>query len=242
MARKKSEDTRADGAKAPKPKKQRWYRQLWDVYKMTRTAQPSITWWLLGVFVGVVALGVVVGLLLDQVLYMVLLSIPIAVIGVMLLLARRAEKAAYARIAGTPGATGSALGTIRRGWNLEEQPVAIDPRTQDLVFRAVGRPGVVLISEGPSHRAKRLLDTERRKVARVVPNVTIHLLQVGDDEGQIPLAKITKKVQKLKNTLTKAEVAEVSKRLRALSQTRMPIPKGVDPMRARPDRKGMRGR
>src|SRR5690606_11768748 len=60
MARKKSQDDiRADGAAAVKPKKRRWYRQLWDVYTMTRTAQPSITWWLLGVFFGVVAIAVV---------------------------------------------------------------------------------------------------------------------------------------------------------------------------------------
>ncbi|MFC4555833.1 DUF4191 domain-containing protein [Georgenia faecalis] len=236
MARTKNPDG------TPKPKKRRWYHQLWEVYTLTRGVQPSITWWLLGAFFGIIALGVVIGLLMDQVLYLVLLSIPFAVIVTMLILSRRAEKAAYSRIAGTPGATGSALGTIRRGWNIEEQPVAIDPRHKDLVFRAVGRPGVVLISEGPSHRAQRMLEAERRRVARVVPNVTIHLIQVGDGEGQVPLPKLTKTIQKLKKTLTRAEVAEVSKRLRALGQARLPIPKGVDPMRARPDRKGMRGR
>jgi hypothetical protein len=240
MARTKNTD--ADGVKVPKPKKRRWYHQLWEVYTLTRSAQPSITWWLVGIFVGVIALGVVIGLLTDRLIYMILLSVPFAVIAVMLVLSRRAEKAAYARIAGTPGAAGSALGTIRRGWSIEEQPVAIDPRHKDVVFRAVGRPGVVLVSEGPPHRAQRLLDAERRKVARVVPNVTIHLIQVGDAEDQVPLPKLTKRVQKLKNTLTKAEVAEVSKRLRALGQARLPIPKGIDPNRVRPDRKGMRGR
>ena len=42
--------------------------------------------------------------------------------------------------------------------------------------------------------------------------------------------------------LTKQEVAEVNKRLTALGGVKLPVPKGVDPMRARPDRKGMRGR
>jgi len=49
-------------------------------------------------------------------------------------------------------------------------------------------------------------------------------------------------VQGLKKTLTTAEVGQVAKRLQALGSTKMPIPKGVDPMKARPDRKGMRGR
>ena len=232
----------SEPTKKPKVKKRRWYHQVWDVFQMTRKADPTVPWIMLGILVVSAGVGFGVGAIFRQGPYGLFIGIPLGILLSTIFLSRRAERAAYSSLEGQPGAVSAALGTIRRGWNIEEQPVAIDPRTQDLVFRAVGRPGVVLISEGPSHRAKRLLDAERRKVTRVVPNVTIHLLQVGDDEGQIPLAKITKKVQKLKNALTKAEVAEVSKRLRALSQTRMPIPKGVDPLRARPDRKGMRGR
>jgi len=67
-------------------------------------------------------------------------------------------------------------------------------------------------------------------------------LQCGGEEGQIPLPKIASKVQRQKPKLTKVEVAEVSKRLRALSRNKLPIPKGVDPQRMRPDRKAMRGR
>jgi len=240
MALKRSKKD-AEGA-APKPKKKRWYHQLWEVFQMTREVQPSITWWLVGSFVGIVALGLAIGFAVGHPVYVTLLSLPVALIVVMMLLSRRAERAAYSRIEGTPGAAGSALGTIRRGWNIEEQPVAMEPRHQDVVFRAVGRPGVVLISEGPPHRVKRLLEGERKKVARVAPNVTIHLVQVGRDEGQTPLPKLVKTIQKLKPTLTKAEVAAVSKRLRALQSSRPPIPKGIDPLRARPDRKGMRGR
>jgi hypothetical protein len=49
-------------------------------------------------------------------------------------------------------------------------------------------------------------------------------------------------VQRLRATLTKTETAEVTKRLKALGGMRMPVPKGIDPMRARPDRKGLKGR
>ena len=55
-------------------------------------------------------------------------------------------------------------------------------------------------------------------------------------------AKIARKVQRLKPKLTKAEKEEVERRLRALGGQQLPIPKGVDPMRVRPDRKAMRGR
>ena len=45
----------------------------------------------------------------------------------------------YKKIDGTPGASLSAVRTISRGWDFGEEPVAVDPRTQDLVFRGVGR-------------------------------------------------------------------------------------------------------
>ena len=134
------------------------------------------------------------------------------------------------------------MGTIRRGWTFAEEPVAVDPRTQDLVFRGVGRAGVVLVSEGPPARATKLLEVERKRTSRVLPNVPITVIQSGDGDGQVPLRKLPRRVQKLRPTLTKPETAEISKRLTALGSIRLPVPKGVDPMKARPDRKGMRGR
>ena len=226
---------------APKVKKRRWYHQLWQVFQMTRRQDPAITWILLAIIVGVLAVALVVSLLTDSWLWFVAL-LPFAVLAPMVVLARRAETAAYSQIEGQPGAAMAALGTIRRGWSFTQEPVAADPRTQDMVFRGVGRAGVVLVSEGPSGRAARLLEAERKRTARVASGVPIHLVQMGDGEGQVPLRKLPRTVQRMKPTLTKQEVAEVTKRLAALGGVRPPIPKGIDPFRARPDRKGARGR
>ena len=111
-----------------------------------------------------------------------------------------------------------------------------------MVFRIVGRPGVVLISEGPAGRVERLLNTEARKVNRVIPNVPVVHIQCGRNEGQVPLPKLVRHIQRLKPQLTKHQVGEISRRMRALQQTRLPIPKGVDPTKVRPDRRAMRGR
>lgn len=236
-------DTNATPPAAGKVRKTRWYHQLWQAYQMTRQSDPAVTWLLLAVFVGIVAVGLVIGLLVDSIVYVLLLSIPFALLGAMFVLARRAETAAYTRIAGQPGASRAALGTIRRGWTFTEEPVNVDPRTKDMVFRGLGRPGVVLIAEGgPAPRLARLLEAERKRTARVISGAPITLVQVGDDEGQVPLRKLPRHIQRLRPSLTKQEVAEVGKRLTALGAVRLPVPKGVDPMRARPDRKGMRGR
>ncbi|HZW42311.1 MAG TPA: DUF4191 domain-containing protein, partial [Agromyces sp.] len=154
----------------------------------------------------------------------------------LVILGRRAERAAYSQIEGQPGAVGAVLRSgLRGGWVGNEMPVAVNGKTQDAVYRAVGRGGVVLISEGPVTRTKRMLDEEQRKVARILPNVPVTLVSVGHDEGSIELHRLPATLRKTKRTLTKPEVLAVSNRLNSL-QTSLPIPKGIDPMKARPQR------
>lgn len=228
--------------KTKKVRKRRWYHQVWDAYKMTVAQDPAVRWWILATSLGILAIALLVGVLLDQPVLWLILGLPTAVLGGMFVLARRAERAAYARIEGQPGATLAALGTIRRGWTFDQEPVHIDPKTQDAVFRGVGRPGVVLFTEAPASRATRIGEAERKRTARVLPNVPVTVIQVGRETGQVPLPQLVRAVTKLKPAINKHEISVVLKRLGALGAARLPIPKGVDPMRMRVDRKGMRGR
>ncbi|MCU1565520.1 MAG: integral rane protein [Pseudarthrobacter sp.] len=221
--------------KEAKVKKPSRLKQIGEVFNMTRRHDPMVPWLMLLVFVGVVALSFLVGFLLDNWITGLIIGIPLGLLGATLILSRRAERAAFAQIENQPGASGAALGTLRRGWITEEQPVAVNPRTQDAVFRAIGRPGVVLVSEGPSHRVKPLLDAERKRLARILPNVTVHVIESGRGEGQVPISQVAKKMGKMKNELTKLEVNAVSKRIASLGN-KLPIPKGIDPYKARPNR------
>lgn len=172
----------------------------------------------------VIAIWVVAGVLLGLLLALIVLG-------------RRAERAAYSQIAGQAGAVGAVLrSSLRRGWRGNEMPVAVNPKTQDAVYRAVGRPGVVLIAEGPRTRTNRMLDEERRKVTRVLPNVPVNTLHVGPDPDSVDLHKINRALGRFKSTLTRAEVLAVSNRLSSLGGNQLPIPKGIDPMRVRSQR------
>ena len=217
-------------------------RQIVQLFHATRRADPAVVWWMLLAFAGVMVVGLTIGILTGHPIYVSVLALPFAVLAAMFIMARRAEAAAYKQIEGQPGAAGAALRVLRRGWTVEESPVAIDPRTHDSVFRAIGRPGVVLVGDGPPHRIGKLLGTEEKKLKRVLSGVPIHLVQAGDGEGQVPLPKVGRHVMKLKPTLTKDEVTVVLKRVKSMGGVKPPIPKGIDPMRARPDRKMMRGR
>src|SRR5690625_5896991 len=86
----------------------------------------------------------------------------------MLILARKAERAAFSRIKGQPGAALAAMQSIRRGWNIEEEPVQIDPRSQKMVFRAAGRSGIAIVAEDSSAVSMKLLEKERRNIRRVL--------------------------------------------------------------------------
>jgi hypothetical protein len=233
---------RRKGGESAAPKKDGRLKQLLAVYRMTRGADPALPWWMLLGFAGPIVVGLAIGIAVDHPWYVLVLSVPLGFLAATFILARRAEKAAYAQISGQPGATGAALTSLRRGWTVEQEPVAFDQRTQDLVFRAVGRPGVVLVTEGPLPRVARLADNERKRTARLLPHVPVHVVHAGDGAEQVPLPKLTGKLTRLKPSLSKDEAAEVSRRLRALGGVRPPIPKGIDPTRLRPDRKAMRGR
>ena len=224
------------------PKEPGRIKQMWQVFKMTRRYDPAITWYLLLVFIAPLAAGIVAAVLLSpgNVIAMILYIVAGLLGGLLLaliVLGRRAEKAAYSQIEGKPGAVSAVLkSSLRRTWTASEFPVNVSPRTQDAVYRAVGRGGVALIGEGPRSRTQPMLDKERATVARILPNVPIHMMYVGPDPDSVPLHRITRELAKYKRTLTKAEVVAVSNRLSSLSRNQLPIPKGMDPNRVRAPR------
>ncbi|MCT1366635.1 MULTISPECIES: DUF4191 domain-containing protein [Kocuria] len=234
------EEKRAEKRKK-KGDKPGYFAQMKQLFTMTRKSDPNIGWILLTVALVILLVFLLVGVLLNNWITWLIIGVPVAALACVIILSRRAERAAFGQIEGQPGAAGAALSTLRRGWIVEEQPVAVNPRTQDLAFRALGRPGVVLVTEGPASRVNSLVAQEKKKLNRVAPNVPVHVIKSGNGEGQVPLKKITKTMKKYPKNLTQQEVHAVNNRLASLNKG-MPMPKGVDPMKARPDRKGLRGR
>jgi hypothetical protein len=217
-------------------------KQMWQVFKMTRRYDKAITWYLIACLLIPIGLSIALALLFsrDNIIGFILYVVAGVLGGILLaliVLGRRAEAAAYSQIAGKPGAVGAVLKSgLRRSWTGSEMPINVSPRTQDAVYRAVGRGGVVLIGEGPRSRTQPMLDKERANVQRVLPNVPINVLYVGPDADSVALHKIVPALQKLKRSLTKAEVMAVSNRLASLGKNSLPIPKGIDPNRVRAPR------
>ncbi len=227
----------------PKPPKEPGrFKQMVQVFRMTIRYDKTALWWMILAFVAPIAISLVLAFLLSLnnvvgfVLY-VIAGVLGGLLAFLIVLGRLAERAAYSQIAGQPGAVGAVLkSSLRRGWTASEMPIAVSPKTQDAVYRAVGRGGVALIGEGPRSRTQRMLDDERRNVVRILPNVPVNYVYVGPDPEATPLYKLPGKLRTFKTVLRKAEVMAVSNRLNSLGRNGLPIPKGVDPTKVRAPR------
>jgi Domain of unknown function (DUF4191) len=216
-------------------------KQMWQVFQMTRRYDSRAIWYIGASLVLPILAGIAMGIfasagsILTTVLW-IIAGVLAGFLIALIVLGRRAERAAYSQIVGQPGAVGAVLrSSLKRGWQGSEMPIAVNGKTQDAVYRAVGRGGIVLISEGPKSRTTRMIDEERRRIKKVLPNVPVTTLSVGPDPDAVPLHKIARRLARVKPALTKSEVMAVSNRLSSLTSP-MPIPKGVDPMKARAQR------
>lgn len=228
--------------KAKKPKKTRWYSYMGQAFTISREAYSWAPFAILGPLVLGIVLGVVIGIATGHWILWPLFFILLGIIVAMFILLQLTKRASYAKISGVPGASAAVLDQIKRGWIINPEPVRFNARSQDMIFRAIGRPGVVLIADGNPGRTRKLVEEERVSLKRIIPSVPISAIYVGEGENQTSLLKLQSAMSKLPKKITNAEVNAVSKRLEAVKVNNLGIPKGIDPMRARPDRKSMRGR
>ncbi len=227
MARKDDDSAQDAGT----PAKQGRLAQIRSAYTMTRKVDPMVGWVTLATALLVFAVVLAVGFLIGHPVYLGILGLMSGFLVATIVFGKRAERAAFSQVDGQPGAAAAALNMLRRGWSVT--PAVAVTRNQDIVHRAVGRPGVVLIGEGVPSRVQALLVTEKKKVARYVPDVPVYDVQAGNADGQVPLRKLNNHLMKLPRNLTTTQVSEVNRRLKALGTMNLPIPKGPMP-------KGMR--
>jgi hypothetical protein len=216
--------------------------QMWTVYKMTAQQDKTSVLWaglafvlVLGGFAAFDAIAFP-GNILNLVIFLIMGAM-FGLIAAMVVMGRKAERAAYSRIAGQMGAVGAVLANVRKGWRSAEMPVAVNPRSQDAVYRAIGPAGVVLIGEGTRSRVKVLLEDERRKVSRVAPGAPVQFIYVTNDAEATALPDLSRSLYKMKKSLSRAEISVVAKRLESLGMN-IPIPKGIDPTKLGKMRRG----
>ncbi|HEY7360923.1 MAG TPA: DUF4191 domain-containing protein [Streptosporangiaceae bacterium] len=180
--------------------------------------------------IGVIAVFVIVGLVTGLVGLLTPLGVAFGLMAAMIIFGRYAQSAQYKAVEGQPGAAAAIMQSMRGNWTVT--PAVSANRSMDVVHRAVGRPGVVLVGEGSPNRLASLLAAEKKRVSRVAFDVPIYDLQVGDEEGQIPIRKLQRKLMRLPRNLKGPAVADLNFRLKALPQS-LQAPKGPMPRTGR---------
>ncbi|GAA2327828.1 DUF4191 domain-containing protein [Dactylosporangium salmoneum] len=231
-------------AKAQEPEKASFFtrlKQIGMVFSFTAKRDKA--------FVPLVATVVLVPLIVVGVLIALGLSwiwaplgVLLALLGTVIVLNLRSQKAMMKEAEGQPGAAASIIENMRGDWRVSP---AIASTTQfDMVHLVIGRPGVILIGEGNVSRVKGLIGQERRRLVKVIGNAELRDYIIGNEEGQIPLAKLRNLLVRLPRTITAKDVNSLDKRLTALS-ARPQMPRGALPKNMKPPKgqfKAMRGR
>jgi len=230
MSRKSGSDPAITGESAEELAKAGRLKQMRMIAGLVRRSNPKAIPVVIGSGLATLAVLLIVGLLTGLAPLLIPLGVLLGVLVMIILFGRFAQSAQYAAIEGQPGAAAAVLENMRGNWTVT--PAIAANRNLDVVHRTVGKPGVILVGEGSPNRLASLLAAEKKRVARVAYEVPIFEFQVGNEEGQIPISKLQRKITRLPRKLKPAAVSDLNHRLKAL-QPSLQAPKGPVPKNIR---------
>ncbi|WP_296198346.1 DUF4191 domain-containing protein [uncultured Microbacterium sp.] len=232
-------------ARAADPEKRPgFFSQIRSLYSFTKSEFSFLPVLLIGILLVATAIGVLVAFLIQptqwwNVLLWGFTGLMFGVLAAMITMTQMSTRVMYRKLDGMPGGAGHVVANmLGRSWAASDMPVGVNPKSQDAVYRAIGRGGVVIVAEGARGRLTRLVNDERSKVARVAHGVPITVLYVGHDDEDVEIKDLAKTIKKLPKKIDRSTMAAVIQRVDSVSRsvTSLPIPKGIDPQRVRAQR------
>jgi hypothetical protein len=209
--------------------------QLWQAFQMQRKEDKRLLPYMISAFVLIAAASVVAGIFAGG--FTAYLLIPLGVVlGALvafIIFGRRAQKTVFKKAEGQTGAAAWALENLRGKWRVK--PGVAATGHFDAVHRVIGRPGIIFVAEGAPNRVKPLLAQEKKRTARLVGEVPIYDIIIGNGEGEVPLAKLERHLTKLPSNITVKQMDALESKLTALG-TRAgaaAMPKGPLPAQAK---------
>ncbi|CAB4861937.1 unannotated protein [freshwater metagenome] len=215
-------------------------RQILDVLVLViKRDRLALLWLILGTL-GPIAAGIVFAISATggepiSFVVSIIFGVLAGVLGFLIVLGQLTQRLMYSNLQGQPGAVSALIkNQLRRSWRGNDTPIRMN-KNQDIVYRVVGKPGVVIVSEGVRSRVAPLVEDARREVQRIVPGVPVNLLHVGSDG--LTLKEFFPALYKIKGRVRPAEIVVVSNRLNSIAKTPASMmPKGIDPTKMRAPR------
>ena len=201
--------------------------QLLEAFTIQRREDKALLPLMIGTFLVITAVAFGVGFLFNQQWVSLPLGVTLGGLGAMLIFGRRVQRNVFTKAEGQPGAAAWALENLRGGWKVT--PAVAGTTQLDAVHRVIGRPGVVLVAEGAPHRLKPLLAQEKKRVSRLIGDVPIYDVTVGNGEGQVPLAKLPRHLAQLPRNVSKEQISGLESKLTILATPGAAMPKGPLP-------------
>ncbi|BBX08561.1 DUF4191 domain-containing protein [Mycolicibacterium aichiense] len=209
--------------------------QLWQAFQMQRKEDKRLLPYMIGAFVLIVAASVAAGVLAGGItLYLlIVLGVVLGALVAFIIFGRRAQKSVFRKAEGQTGAAAWALDNLRGKWRVT--PGVAATGHFDAVHRVIGRPGVIFVAEGSAARVRPLLAQEKKRTARLIGDVPIYDVIVGNGEGEVPLAKLERHLTKLPANITVKQMDSLESKLVALGSRMGPaaMPKGPLPAQAK---------
>jgi hypothetical protein len=209
--------------------------QLWQAFQMQRKEDKRLLPYMIGAFVLIVAAAVVAGVLVGGfTAYMLIpLGVVLGALVAFIIFGRRAQKSVFRKAEGQTGAAAWALDNLRGKWRVT--PGVAATGHFDAVHRVIGRPGVIFVAEGSPSRVRTLLAQEKKRTARLVGDIPIYDVVVGNGEGEVPLSKLERHLTRLPANITVKQMDSLESKLAALGSRMGPaaMPKGPLPAQAK---------
>jgi hypothetical protein len=209
--------TRAEAKAAAKAAGKQRRAQMWQAFNLQRKEDKRLLPYMIGAFVLVAGLLSALGVLLGGPVTMIMMIVSGVVLGLLvafIVFTRRAQRNIYRQAEGQTGAAAWALDNLRGKWRVT--PGVAATGHFDAVHRVLGRPGVILVGEGSAARVKPLLAQEKKRTARLVGDVPIYDIIVGNGDGEVPLAKLERHLTRLPVNINTKQIDSLESRLAAL--------------------------
>ena len=226
---------KAEAKAAAKAASKQRRRQLWQAFQMQRKEDKRLLPYMIGAFVLIVGASVAAGIVAGGITtYMLIpLGVILGALVAFIIFGRRAQKSVFRKAEGQTGAAAWALDNLRGKWRVT--PGVAATGNFDAVHRVIGRPGVIFVAEGSPARVRPLLAQEKKRTARLIGDIPIYDVIVGNGEGEVPLSKLERHLTKLPANITVKQMDVLESKLSALGSRVGPaaMPKGPLPAQAK---------
>jgi Domain of unknown function (DUF4191) len=209
--------------------------QLWQAFNIQRKEDKRLLPYMIGAFVLIVGISVTVGVWAGgfTMITMIPLGVVLGALVAFIIFGRRAQRNIYRQAEGQTGAAAWVLDNMRGKWRVS--PGVAATGHFDAVHRVIGRPGVIFVAEGSAARVKPLLAQEKKRTARLIGDVPIYNIVVGNGDGEVSLAKLERHLSRLPANITVKQMDTLESRLAALGSRAGAgvLPKGPLPANAK---------